>query len=64
MTYALRMWVEDQQTLHEESPDAEAMLARFREIIATPTTKRFAVTVNAEPGPYPERSWTIAKYQS
>ena len=66
MSYTLRVWVNDklEETLEG---DATATLSRFRAIVAEwpndwPNVRWYA-TVNAEPGPYPERSWPIASYQ-
>jgi hypothetical protein len=67
MTYALRAWADDELRETLDSPDASVVLARFRAMVAKmPKTwpgMRWFITVNCEPGPYPERSFPIALYQ-
>lgn len=67
MTYTLRLWVNGklEETLEVLEPDTA--LKRFRDIVsawpADWSHHHWFVSVNAEPGPYPERSYAIASYQ-
>ena len=67
MRYALRLWVNDKLEEFTVSADLTPLLERFRSIVAEWPADwarvRWFVSVNAEPGPYPDRSFTIASYQ-
>jgi hypothetical protein len=63
MKYALRLWVRGQQKFQADSEELDGILELFRDLIWQPRREQFYVTVNAEPGPYPQRSYTIASYQ-
>lgn len=65
MQYTVRLWVNQQRENESSTPSLEAALELFRTIVnllgGGPTG--LYVTVNAEPGPYPARSYTVASYQ-
>ena len=68
MTYALRLWVNDQPLVDSKTTDVEAAMTMFRHFISTPIQGRFYVSVTAHPtDAWPktvaERSYTIASYQ-
>lgn len=64
MTYTLRVWVDGMLTETLQAEREQSALDRFRTILEHwPRSEPWFVSVNAEPGPYPERSYTIARYQ-
>ena len=70
MNYALRLWMDDRLEDSFDTPHVEEALARFRTTVVVANNvyqadprHRFFVTVDAEPGPYPARSFTLASYQ-
>jgi hypothetical protein len=67
MTYVLRLWVNDQLEETKESADVTTVMERFRDIVREWPNDwphlRWFVSVNAEPGPFPARSFTVASYQ-
>jgi len=63
MKYALRLWVRGRQQFQADSEELDGIMALFRDLICQTRKEQFSVTVNQEPGPYPQRSFTVASYQ-